>query len=228
MFASILRGLRRFFGFDRFDVAPSASDADSSAMPHAWWIPKDREALLAAQLEKRRQALIERLANAPHREANGSDPAEEGAERGAAEPAYEPEAPEPEPLTHGVIDPAALEAMAAAANHQTVDLDLEEFATLDEVASILDDVRRVRDEAERRIAAIELPQALMMNDEEFTLAKDWMLDHRTIHPLPNAEIYGQYWVRFARSSAGDSVTIGCSTCGKSKILTELSTLADAV
>ena len=226
MFASILRGLRRFFGLDS---VPAAAGADSSTTLHAWWIPKDREAMAAAQLEKRRQALIERLANAPQREANGTDAAEAGAERGPVDPAaYEPEAPEPEPVTHGVIDPAALEAMAAAANHQTVDLDLEEFATLDEVASILDDVRRVRDEAERRIAAIELPQALMMDDEEYALAKDWMLDHRTIHPLPNVEIYGQYWVRFARSSAGDTVTIGCSTCGKSKILTELSTLADAV
>ncbi|MGD0050646.1 MAG: hypothetical protein ABSD03_02355 [Vulcanimicrobiaceae bacterium] len=227
MFASILRGLRRFFGLE-VPVASGATAASPTA-PHAWWIPKDREALLAAQLEKRRQALIERLANAPHPESDGADPADARAEHPGVEPAAsEPEALEPELTTHGVIDPEALEAMNAAANHQPVDLNLEEFATLDEVASILDDVRRVRDEAERRIAAIELPQALMMDDGEYVVAKDWMLDHRTIHPLPNAEIYGQYWVRFARSSAGDTVTIGCSTCGKSKILTELSSLADAV
>jgi hypothetical protein len=105
-----------------------------------------------------------------------------------------------------------------------VDEDAQRFATLDEVAAILAEQRRGRDEEERRIASIEIPQAMMMDDQEYAIAKDWMLDHRALHPLPKTAIYGQYWLHFARSSVGDTVSIGCTTCGKNKVLTDFSRL----
>jgi hypothetical protein len=129
-----------------------------------------------------------------------------------------------------VVETAADEApphdAAPRNDHPVVDEGAEGFATLDEVAEILAEQRRSRDEEERRIASIEIPQAMMMDDQEYAIAKDWMLDHRALHPLPKTAIYGQYWLHFARSSVGDTVSIGCTTCGKNKVLTDFSRLAE--
>src|SRR3979411_1197677 len=61
MFTTILAGLRRFFGI-------GSGERDTvlglDAPPADWWIPKDREALAAAQLRKRREVWSEKLATA--------------------------------------------------------------------------------------------------------------------------------------------------------------------
>jgi hypothetical protein len=221
MFTSLWRGLRRFFGFDQV-ASPTPTraraqvdaEAAAAALAPDWWIPKDRRAKEAAQLEARRKALIERLERGKaHQDAQ---PTGEGTTAVAEHPtaAYD--------RADGDEAPAYVEEHAvASADDEMMDVDLEEFTSLDEVAAMLEDRRRQRDEEERRIESIEIPQAMMMDDAEYAVAKDWMLDHRTMHPLAKAEIFGQYWVHFSRSSAGDTVSLGCSTCGRSKILTDL-------
>jgi hypothetical protein len=194
MFTSILAGLRRFFGLSG---AERDTVVDLDAPPEDWWIPKDREALAVAQLDKRREALLEKLATA----------------KGQAEPP---------PPAEDASESAPILRISAA--NDAVELDLETFVTMDDVESLLAERRLAKAEEQQRIESIEIPQAMMMDDQEYAVAQDWMLDHRSVHPLPKAEIYGQYWVRFGRSSVGDTATIGCSTCGRSKVLTELSVL----
>jgi len=188
MFTTIVSGLRRFFGFSD---AESEAILDPDAPPGDWWIPKDREALAAAQLDKRREALIEKLATA------------------------KPQA--------AMLDAPILRVSAV---NDAIELDLEQFATMDDVESFVAERRRAKSEEQQRIESIEIPQAMMMDDQEYAVAQDWMLDHRSVHPLPKSEIYGQYWVRFGRSSVGDTATIGCTTCGRSKVFTELSVLTE--
>jgi hypothetical protein len=202
MFTTILAGLRRFFGFD---AAEPVLDLD--ARPADWFIAKDREALAAAQLAKRREALIEKLATAKGQD--GGEPAIDTPEVNRAE-------------TNAASEDAPLLRISVA--NGSVVLNTDPLATMDDVESLLAERRREKAEEQQRIESIEIPQAMMMDDQEFAVARDWMLDHRSVHPLPESEIYGQYWVRFGRSSAGDTATIGCSTCGKSKVLTELSVL----
>jgi len=72
-----------------------------------------------------------------------------------------------------------------------------------------------------RFDAIEIPRTMELSEEAYAIASDWLKQHRSAHPLPPNEIYGQYWIRFSRSSLGDTATIGCSTCGQTKIVTEL-------
>jgi hypothetical protein len=219
MFTSLWRGLRRFFGFDQV-ASPARARVDvdaetaAAALAPEWWIPKDRRAKEAAQLEARRKALIERLERGKARQdaQDGGDGTAAVAEHPSV--AYD--------RADGDAAPSYVEEQAVAnADDEMMDVDLEEFATLDEVAAMLEDRRRQRDEEERRIESIEIPQAMMMDDAEYAVAKDWMLDHRTMHPLAKTEIFGQYWVHFSRTSAGDTVSIGCSSCGRSKILTDL-------
>jgi hypothetical protein len=195
MFTTILAGLRRFFGFS---VAEPETVLDLDAPPADWWIPKDRKALAAAQLGKRREALIEKLATAKSQD-------------------------EP-PETKAASEDAPLLRISAV--NGSIELDLEQFVTMDDVESLLAERRRAKAEEQQRIESIEIPQAMMMDDQEYAVAQDWMLDHRSVHPLPKGEIYGQYWVRFGRSSVGDTATIGCNTCGRSKVLTELSFLTE--
>jgi hypothetical protein len=217
MFTTILAGLRRFFGIG---VAEREAVRDLDAPPADWWIPKDREALAAAQLAKRREALIEKLATA----------------KGQEEP---PAAPAHAPLAHAAADlgepgtgtseipraePQDAPLLRISLAHGSIVLNAEQFATTDDVESLLAEHRREKAEEQQRIESIEIPQAMMMDDQEYAVAQDWMLDHRSVHPLPKGEIYGQYWVRFGRSSLGDTATIGCTTCGRSKVLTELSVL----
>jgi hypothetical protein len=194
MFTTILAGLRRFFGFS---AAEPETVLDRDAPPPDWWIPKDREALAAAQLAKEREA------------ANDGEPEADSSEIAPPETNAAPEDAPP---------------LRSSAESDWIELDLEQFVTMDDVEALLAERRRAKDEEQRRIESIEIPQAMMMNDQEYAVAQDWMLDHRTIHPLPQAEIYGQYWIRFGRSSIGDTATIGCSTCGRTKVLTELSVL----
>jgi hypothetical protein len=78
-----------------------------------------------------------------------------------------------------------------------------------------------------RFAEIEIPRQLELSEEAYTIADDWMKQHRAAHPLPSVDIYGQYWIRFSRSSLGDTATLGCSTCGQTKIVTELGAVAAA-
>ncbi|HTW86343.1 MAG TPA: hypothetical protein VMD91_19890 [Candidatus Sulfotelmatobacter sp.] len=230
MLSSFWRGVRRFFGFDQVPVAkakakgtavPSDAELEAAAASLApeWWIPKDRKAKEAVQLEARRKALIEKL--------------EEGKARQAAAgvnvdtPATTTRSINVAAMTevHAAAEPADAEPVAAR-DDEMMDVDLDQFTSIDEVAAMLEERRRARTEEERRIESVEIPQALMMTDEEYALARDWMLDHRTMHPLPRTEIYGQYWVHFARTSIGDTASIGCVTCGRSKILTDHSQLGE--
>jgi hypothetical protein len=210
MFTTILASLRRFFGIG---AAEAETVLDLDAPPADWWIPKDREALAAAKLAKRREALIEKLATAQGQdEPTSADHAE--AEAGASEIT-----PEERNAASGHAPPLRISAVDGS-----VELDLEAFVTMDDVESLLAERRRAKAEEQQRVESIEIPQAMMMDDQEYAVAQDWMLDHRSVHPLPTGAIYGQYWVRFGRSSIGDTATIGCSTCGRSKVLTELSVL----
>jgi hypothetical protein len=207
MITSIVAGLRRFFGLS---VAEPDTVLDVDAPPVDWWIPKDREALAAAQLRKRREALIEKLATA----------------QGQDEPAPGPEEVPQIIRAETIAAPKDAPPLRIAAANDAIELDLDQFVTMDDVESLLAERRRAKSEEQQRIESIEIPQAMMMNDQEYAVAQDWMLDHRSVHPLPTGEIYGQYWVRFGRSSVGDTATIGCSTCGRSKVLTELSVLTE--
>ncbi len=209
MFTTILAGLRRFFGIG---VTDSEAVLDLDAPPGDWWIPKDREALEAARLSKRREALIEKLATA-----KGQDET----------PPSSPEA-DTSAITQAETNAASEQAplLRVSAVTGSIELDLDQFATTDDVESFLAERRRAKAEEQQRIESIEIPQAMMMDDQEYAVAQDWMLDHRSGHPLPKGEIYGQYWVRFGRSSVGDTATIGCTTCGRSKVLTELSVLTE--
>ena len=211
MLTAFFAALRRLF------VAPEPQTADpnADAPSNDWWIPKDRAARIAAESDKRRRALITRLADAhaPDNDAVAADGAHE------SEPAR-PDLFAWEPVPTAVAEPVVTPQADAAVDEIAVDL--EEFASLDDVAALIDERRRARDAEAQRVASIELPQAMMMTDEEYAVAQDWFEDHRTVHPLPQAEIYGQYWVRFGRSSIGDSVTIGCMTCARTKILTDFS------
>jgi hypothetical protein len=206
MFTTILAGLRRFFGIGAAEAEPVL---DVDAPPADWWIPKDREALEAAKLDKRREALIEKLATA----------------KGQDEPAAEPEAAACD-VTRAETNAASEDAplLRISVANGSIVLNTDPLATMDDVESLLAERRREKAEEQQRIESIEIPQAMMMDDREYAVAQDWMLDHRSAHPLPKAEIYGQYWIRFGRSSVGDTATIGCSTCGRSKVLTELSVL----
>ncbi|MDB5042966.1 MAG: hypothetical protein JWN27_3692 [Candidatus Eremiobacteraeota bacterium] len=125
-----------------------------------------------------------------------------------------------QPETNAASEDAPLLRISLA--NGSIVLNTEPLATMDDVESLLAERRREKAEEQQRIESIEIPQAMMMDDREYAIAQDWMLDHRSAHPLPKADIYGQYWIRFGRSSVGDTATIGCSTCGRSKVLTELS------
>ncbi|MDB5092639.1 MAG: hypothetical protein JWO85_740 [Candidatus Eremiobacteraeota bacterium] len=222
MFSTILAGLRRFFGIG---AAPPETVRDLDAPPADWWIPKDREALAAAQLAKRREALIEKLA-AKGQDESPTAPAD--APLAYAAPDHHGPEADPSQIARAETDAAPPDAplLRISVAHGSIVLNAEQFATTDDVESLLAAHRREKAEEQQRIESIEIPQAMMMDDQEYAVAQDWMLDHRSVHPLPKGEIYGQYWVRFGRSSLGDTATVGCSTCGRSKVLTELSVLTE--
>jgi hypothetical protein len=72
-----------------------------------------------------------------------------------------------------------------------------------------------------RFETVEIPRTMELSEEAYAIARDWQDEHRAVHPLPANEVFGQYWIRFSRSSLGDTAVIGCSTCGDTKIVTEL-------
>ncbi|MBV8582230.1 MAG: hypothetical protein JOZ86_16530 [Candidatus Eremiobacteraeota bacterium] len=227
MFRALLAALRRLFIPAPAETKPAVVAPET---PGDWWIPKDRKALQAAKAAKRRAELVAKLSLSE----GGVDSSFPAADRAVAEKlADEKLRLEQVPVPAEAAATAAIPTAAAAPPNEaaapptsleanTIDLDLEELASLDDVAALLEDRRRAKDEEALRIESVEIPQAMMMDDDEYAVARDWMTDHRTLHPLPKTLVYGQYWVRFGRSSVGDSVTIGCTTCGANKILTDLS------
>ena len=221
MFRALLAALRRLFIPAPAETKPTVVAPEP---PGDWWIPKDRKALQAAKAAKRRAELVAKLSLA-----EGVDTSFPEADRARVAAALADRKLHIEPAAADAVAVATAEpadgAAAAAPSPvegNTIDLDLEELASLDDVAALLEERRRAKDEETRRIESVEIPQAMMMDDDEYAVARDWMTDHRTLHPLPKTLVYGQYWVRFGRSSVGDSVTIGCTTCGANKILTDLS------
>jgi hypothetical protein len=131
-------------------------------------------------------------------------------------PEAEPEPELPEFVTRNLVEPGPPKEATEGAEESIPPWDDEAFA------EFLETHRKAKEgtSEDPRFETIEIPRTLELSDESYAIARFWLDEHRAVHPLPAAEIYGQYWIRFSRSSLGDTAVIGCSTCGDTKIVTE--------